>query len=332
MVVNGNASNRSICVSSSTTPLTVAAAPATMTTTPEVFNRAKVGDYFWSRFISVDQNVEQFYADQGVQRMARIVFLAEQTPTVKINKDAVLVKCCSIGSDEGCQLFRLLQNARQQQREDYCDHCYLQQRSHKRRQQRKRTYGDRTDTSSKAPLASLSPPSLLERTRNVVTLNRATKKKITRLLLKDLNERDAPFNIDDKNIYDVLTECLKHCDNNATEMQTRVLTILVETAKGCNIEANDSEAMEQLSEYTSELCAEISNYALQLSNKPKLVRFNSHVLRSALAFWLESPSAYERLREHSIQILPSIKRLQQLQRQWITREGNFPPTYGWFLR
>ena len=54
------------------------------------------------------------------------------------------------------------------------------------------------------------------------------------------------------------------------------------------------------------------------------------MLWSALAFWLESPSAYERLRDSSIEILPSASQLQKLQRKLISQEGPFPECYGWF--
>ena len=73
-----------------------------------------------------------------------------------------------------------------------------------------------------------------------------------------------------------------------------------------------------------------TKYSLQLSGHNKLVRYNKRVLRSALAFWLESPSAYERLRNSSIEILPSAPRLQKRQRELISHEGPFPECYGWF--
>ena len=65
---------------------------------------------------------------------------------------------------------------------------------------------------------------------------------------------------------------------------------LIESAKCYNVDPTDQEAMEKLGNYA----AEIDKYSLQVSGRDKLVRYNKRVLRSALAFWLESPSAYER--------------------------------------
>jgi hypothetical protein len=56
------------------------------------------------------------------------------------------------------------------------------------------------------------------------------------------------------------------------------------------------------------------------SDKKGVVRFDSRVLRAALAFWLESPAAYERLKANSLEVYPSQSKLYTLQRQLISNE------------
>jgi hypothetical protein len=123
---------------------------------------------------------------------------------------------------------------------------------------------------------------------------------------------------------------LAHCKENASDLRAQILKALIKSAKGYDVDPTDQEAMAKLGNYAAEICSEIDKYSLQVSGRDKLVRYNKRVLRSALAFWLESPGAYERLRECSIEILPSASRLQKLQRTLIHPEGPFPECYGWF--
>lgn len=135
---------------------------------------------------------------------------------------------------------------------------------------------------------------------------------------------------DDQNIIEVIKDCLLHCKEKSEQLRQRIVEVLVETAKGYGVDSQDEAASEKLRAYSGEIVGEIGNYALRLSDKRKLVRFNSRVLRSALGFWLESPAAYEHLQENSIEIRPSASRLYKLQHDLISQEGPFPPCYGWF--
>ena len=143
-------------------------------------------------------------------------------------------------------------------------------------------------------------------------------------------KKNVSFSIDDENVCEVFSACLAHCKEKSSELKAQILKALIESANGYAVNPTDEEAMKKLESYAAEICSEIDKYSLQLSGHNKLVRYNKRVLRSALAFWLESPSAYERLRNSSIEILLSAPRLQKLQRELISHEGPFPECYGWF--
>jgi hypothetical protein len=144
-------------------------------------------------------------------------------------------------------------------------------------------------------------------------------------------EQSIQFSMEEEdNVMEVLEHALKYCTANAGEMRKRILTALVDSVKGYSVDDDDETRKAEIEAYVQAFSTTISNYALSVSGKKGVVRFDSRVLRSALGFWLESPAAYERLRENSLEVYPSQTTLYNLQRKLIPNEGRDPRVYGWF--
>ena len=296
--------------------------------TPDVYSTTNALIYLGERYVALNKEDERFYEDDGVQRMAKILFVVESQLSAQISDDTWMVKCRNAETEIRCGLFKL----RHVQRDDsaLCDKCATINKRDTRRESRKRNSSiDRTDPSSKAPHRYLSPGSMQKKVSKLSGELKTAKRRIARLLLKDLETKNVTFEIGDSNVHSVLENCLAYCRDNSTDLRQRVLKVFIEAAKGYDVDQNDRETQHKLEQHAEEICHEIDNYALQISKKNKRVRFNSRVLRSALAYWLQSPSAYDRMREHSIEILPSVSRLQKLQRELIPKEGRFPAAYWW---
>lgn len=104
---------------------------------------------------------------------------------------------------------------------------------------------------------------------------------------------------------------------------------MVTSTKGFSIDTEDAETKNSISEYCKELCSEIQNYALRISKKSKQIRYNTTTMRTAMAFWLQCPSVYERMSKTATFTYPSPRTLYNLQKQLITHEGNCACLYGW---
>jgi hypothetical protein len=251
-------------------------------------------------------------------------------PSIRLMPKTVLVLCSNYGRD-GCLCFSI--RSVDNRTKTPCDNCIKELKKCQRKARKKRSNIeaglDHANPSSKANVTSLTPVTKTNRLRNTLRRSNSLKKRVGRLVLK--LEQSISFSVEEEdNVMEVLEHALKYCTANAGEMRKRILAVLVESVKGYSVDDNDESRQAEIEAYVQAFSTTISNYALSVSGKKGVVRFDSRVLRSALGFWLESPAAYERLRENSLEVYPSQTTLYNLQRKLIPNEGHDPRVYGWF--
>jgi hypothetical protein len=239
--------------------------------------------------------------------------------SIRLNPITLLIVCPHYGRD-GCLNFSTRRN--DTGKPTPCSHCIKDMKNARKRASAKRRSMeagfDRADPSSNAPVSLLSPDTMVKRYKKCVVRSRSHKKQLGRLELR-LKET-VEFSMDDDNVMEVLDVALRYCTPNAGEMRKRIIAVLIESAEGYSVDDNDKSRKAEIDGYVDAFSTTISNYALTISDKKGVVRFDSRVLRAALAFWLESPAAYERLKANSLEVYPSQSKLYTLQRQLISNE------------
>jgi len=207
-----------------------------------------------------------------------------------------------------------------------CASCYEDNRKSQRRQARKRQSEaagiDRTSASSRAPISSLSPTTKKARIKNVSRERKQAIWKVKRLdqRLKEMVIIDRE---DNEDFLDMLSEALKDADLRNDIQKELIEQELREKKKdGKDLTEEDRRQIESYSEQISEA---INNTAMVIAGKSKQVHCSARITRIAFARWVEyGNGAYERMKENSIEVFPSIRKLQRLQRRAKLEEGYDP--------
>ena len=264
---------------------------------------------------------KSFLEDDNIQKNLRYLKLMEKhEDPIEISENYYLYLCLTDNCFE--VKFRVKDNCPL-----LCDNCMTKEKYRKRREKRKPE--DRTSADSNYAIGNLSPDGRMKRARNLSTERKKYKKQAKRLRLK-LSKLKVEINVDDDNFFEVMDKIEDHIKNNSDEVKSQLMKVLI------NIESKQRE--EDISDKRSadrEKLAERIMNALRdnckkMDGQDKQVRYQPDILRIALASWLQTPGAYQKFREHSLEIMPSVSTLRKLNKKVSYKEGINPIVYAWF--
>jgi hypothetical protein len=284
---------------------------------------------------------EKLRADESFMDMLRHVrgkFPDWKSMSMRKGKNMLL---CETPETEGCEQFKFQRYKVQDGTLYRCDNrkCRRAYQAQKRKEERQRAKQaqkdahDVTQPDSHCNFRYLSPSQLRQRMRRMNAKVENLKRKVLRLSC--LLEQKEDFILDlqsekDKDVVEELKEMLERFKDpkEADRLRSEVVKTLIGSHKSYTGQ-NDEKIKKELDAYADQIVCTLNNYAKRISGKDKQCRFNSNVLRTALAMWLSSPTTYNVVRSHSIEMLPSARTLHNLQKRLISHEGCCPETYGW---
>jgi hypothetical protein len=167
----------------------------------------------------------------------------------------------------------------------FCPPCYAKHQLELAQQRNKRdaeeSGRDHTSSSSSCAISRLSPSRHRLRIVNMARDRRLAKNQVYKLRKKLYSKASVEINKKDKNFVDCLKDMFSYCKKDGDKFKREVVKLLITSGKAYSA---GMEAEKEIDEYASSLLCTLENYSRQLSGKKKQCRFNSSVMRTALAF------------------------------------------------
>ena len=300
-----------------------------------------VQDFLAGKFNEYDRDVTKFVADDNVKSM--IVILAAETPMyvtltrVFLGGGQIMYPCRTRASKQ-CNLFSI--RNRNLILPPSCDLCAAALKSERQHEQRKHVDikrveaggKSRLDASSKVPFCSLSPESKNIRFNNVIRQKRRVEYENWRLKFK----LDESFKVADTdvNFQSMLEKAFASCTGEGElafkDKVEQTLHKILSSHPAYAHEEDSETQQKDIEEYIERLTETLNRYVLKISGKENQLDYDPVVMRLALSNWMDGKAAYEQLREHSIEVLPSASTLYRKQKKIRVTEGEHARVYGWF--
>ena len=261
--------------------------------------------YIWKQSVNIDEFSNKNFVKRAMNDISFQARQDSEYPYIfELAKDIMLHVCVNPVS-EHCKMFKILKKTSSER--NYCEECFKDKIYADRRKHRRDTdAGRRIQSSSHVNVAYLSPDSTKKRLLNRKNEIKLLSQKVNRLQLKFTKAKESqliPLVCD--SVKATIRKAFEHitssCDRNTLKKDI-LKALLYDNNAALNV------CEKEVHRFASRICCLLDAEAQKLDGNVNATRYDYRLKRLALSHYLNyGKSAYNQLRESSLEILPCIR-------------------------